>query len=54
MDLLRKMMENIPQIRPSAEEALQHEFFKKPNNIKIQDVGMTENFMNFQAEFFFC
>ena len=36
--------------RPSAEEALNHDFLRKPTNNKIQDIGMIENFINFQNE----
>ena len=53
MNLLKKMLTENPLYRPTATEALQHDFLINPTYNKVQDIDMIENLMNFQKEYFF-
>lgn len=51
MDLLQKMLSSLPEHRPTAFQALNHEFFAKSTYTKMEDVNMVENMLIFQTEF---
>lgn len=53
MDLLRHLLKENPAYRLSGLSALKHEFFTQNNHVKVEDVGMMENMINFQNELYY-
>lgn len=50
VDLLKKMLNPIPESRPSSTDALSHPFLRNLTGIRMEDSILAANFVNLHAK----